>query len=178
VAGSEDVNDTTDETVDEMEEAIGGKLNIRRVTQGDLTYISDLDERITGAPKPDYWQDIYDRYAERRTDERFFLIAEAPDETGGAVALGYIVGEIRGWEFGSEPCGWVFAFAVDPRTRQQGVGEHLFQALSSQFRVAGMTTMRTMVPRENRLHMAFFRSEGMVAGPYIELEKELSDDAF
>jgi hypothetical protein len=36
-----------------------------------------------------------------------------------------------------------------------------------------MQTMRTMVPRQNQLHMAFFRSEGMVAGPYIQLEMEL-----
>jgi hypothetical protein len=30
-----------------------------------------------------------------------------------------------------------------------------------------------MVARDNRLHLLFFRSEGMMAGPYIQLEKEL-----
>jgi len=33
--------------------------------------------------------------------------------------------------------------------------------------------MRTMVARANRLHLMFFRSEGMMAGPYLQLEKEL-----
>jgi hypothetical protein len=32
-----------------------------------------------------------------------------------------------------------------------------------------------MVARQNQLHMAFFRSEGMVAGPYIQLEMDLDD---
>jgi hypothetical protein len=33
--------------------------------------------------------------------------------------------------------------------------------------------MRTMVARDNRLHLLFFRSAGMVAGPYLQLEKDL-----
>jgi hypothetical protein len=33
--------------------------------------------------------------------------------------------------------------------------------------------MRTMVARDGRLPLLFFRSEGMIAGPYIQLEKDL-----
>ncbi|MCB1368948.1 MAG: N-acetyltransferase, partial [Rhodobacteraceae bacterium] len=62
-----------------------------------------------------------------------------------------------------------------PGTREQGIGETLFQAISERFRAAGISTMRTMVARQNQLHMAFFRSEGMMAGPYLQLEKELDD---
>jgi len=31
-----------------------------------------------------------------------------------------------------------------------------------------------MVARDSRLPMMFFRSEGLVAGPYIQLEKEIA----
>ena len=41
---------------------------------------------------------------------------------------------------------------------------------------AEIRTMRTMVARQNQLHMAFFRSEGMVAGPYIQLEMDIEDE--
>jgi ribosomal protein S18 acetylase RimI-like enzyme len=152
-----------------------GNSNIRRVREGDLDHVIELDARVTGNAKPDYWRDIFERYATRRLDERFFLIAQSGDESGDHPMLGYIVGEVRGWEFGSEPCGWIFAFSVEPDTRQQGVGEHLFQAMSKAFKSAGIGTMRTMVARQNQLHMAFFRSEGMVAGPYIQLEMEIDD---
>jgi ribosomal protein S18 acetylase RimI-like enzyme len=151
---------------------LGDLITIRRVRAADLDMIVALDERVTGTAKPEYWHDIYERYATRRVDERFFLVAEAEAETP---ILGFIVGEIRGWEFGSEPCGWIFAFSVDPGIRQHGVGEKLFEAISAELKAAGVKTMRTMVARQNRLHMAFFRSEGMVAGPYIQLEKELDD---
>ena len=115
------------------------------------------------------------RSAKRRQEERFFLIAETTGESLKPALLGYIVGEVRTWEFGSEPCGWVFAFSVEPGTRQQGIGEKLFESISQKFKQAGIKTMRTMVPRQNQLHMAFFRSEGMVAGPYIQLEKDLNE---
>ncbi len=151
------------------------QIEIRRVRQDDLVHVTTLDERVTDIAKPDYWQDIFERYAQRRTDERFFLIAEDTAETPEFAVLGYIVGEIRAWEFGSAPSGWVFAFAVEPGTRQQGIGEQLFEAISIEFRNAGIRTMRTMVPRHNQLHMAFFRSEGMVAGPYIQLEMDLDE---
>jgi hypothetical protein len=36
-----------------------------------------------------------------------------------------------------------------------------------------MTKMRTMVAKQNALPMMFFRAEGMMAGPYIQLERNL-----
>ncbi len=149
-----------------------GLVKIRRVAAEDLDRVIDLDARVTDQAKPEYWRDIFERYATRRLEERFFLVAEGSDN---AQVLGYIVGEVRGWEFGSEPCGWIFAFSVEPNTRQQGIGEHLFKVISEAFKEAGISSMRTMVPRQNQLHMAFFRSEGMVAGPYIQLEMEIDN---
>jgi len=87
--------------------------------------------------------------------------------------LGFIVGEIRAWEFGSAPCGWVYALSVNPDARQLGVGEGLLDAVADEFRRAGVTKMRTMVAKDNPLPMLFFRAEGMMAGPYIQLEKDL-----
>jgi L-amino acid N-acyltransferase YncA len=60
--------------------------------------------------------------------------------------------------------------------RLKGVGHRLFAAMSQTFRQAGARTMRTMVARENTLHMSFFRSEGMMAGPYLQLEKSLDEN--
>ncbi len=151
------------------------QISIRRVASGDLSFVMALDESVTGLAKPDYWQDIFSRYAKRRTQERFFLVAENTNQDFAAPILGYIVGEVRAWEFGSEPSGWVFAFSVDPDMRERGVGEQLFEAISEKFRGAGVSSMRTMVERKNQLHMAFFRSEGMAAGPYIQLEKNLDE---
>ena len=67
----------------------------------------------------------------------------------------------------------MFALSVDARARLRGVGQALFAAISDEFRKAGVTKMRTMVVRDNLLHLMFFRGEGMMAGPYIQLERVL-----
>ena len=146
------------------------RLKIRRVQTTDLAEIIALDQRVTGLAKPNYWQEIFTEYGQHRPKEHFFLVAESPDRDN---VLGFIVGEIRAWEFGSAPCGWVFALSVEPEARLHGVGEALFEAITNEFKMAGVSKMRTMVARDNRLHLLFFRGEGMMAGPYIQLEKDL-----
>ena len=41
------------------------------------------------------------------------------------------------------------------------------------FRKAGVTRIRTMIPWENMDLMSFFRSQGMMAGPFVQLEVDL-----
>jgi GNAT superfamily N-acetyltransferase len=149
-------------------------LAVRRVRQADISHIIALDARVTGLAKPDYWQDIFERYGRRRLGERMFLVAEPAAADGRAPILGFIVGEVRAWEFGSAPCGWVLALSVETRARLSGTGRMLLDALSAEFDKAGVSKMRTMVARDNQLHLLFFRSEGMMAGPYIQLEKDLT----
>jgi GNAT superfamily N-acetyltransferase len=151
----------------------GEGLRVRRVKADDIPHVVGLDQRITRLAKPEYWHDIYARYGRRRLAERFFLIAEKTPVRRGQRILGFVIGEVRAWEFGSAPCGWVFAMSVEPEARLKGVGKTLLQAISSEFKNAGVSKMRTMVARDNRLHLLFFRSEGMAAGPYIQLEKEV-----
>lgn len=144
-----------------------GTFNLRPVQATDLPHVIALDETITGLSKPDYWRDWFARY-EKQQGELFFLTAES-----GPDLIGFAIGEIRAWEFGSEPCGWVFAINVDPEARQHGVGSAMLDEICAQFKVAGVKTVRTMLARNDTLIMSFFRSQGLMAGPYIQLEKEL-----
>jgi GNAT superfamily N-acetyltransferase len=148
-------------------------VRVRRVQAADIAQVIGLDTRVTKLAKADYWNDVFRRYGKRRLNERFFLVAEGGDLRGERRVLGFIIGEIRAWEFGSTPCGWVFALSVEPDERLQNVGAALFEAISREFKKAGVSKMRTMVARDDRLPMLFFRSEGMMAGPYLQLEKDL-----
>ncbi len=147
-------------------------IGVRPAVESDLGAVIALDQRITGIAKPDYWRDLFERY-QTRPARRFFLVAELPRRRGEAQLAGFIIGEVRAWEFGSGPCGWVFALNVDPKARLKGVGTILFEAIVERFRSLGIRRIRTMVARANQLMMSFFRSQGMMAGPYIELEKDL-----
>ncbi len=136
--------------------------------RGDLDPIVALDATVTGLEKRAYWRSVYQRYGAAPEAGRQFLVADA----GGRV-VGFVIGEVRDWEFGSPPCGWVFAIDVQPEARQAGVGTRLLLAICAGFRRAGVRTVRTMLARDNTLILSFFRSHGMMAGPFIPLEMEL-----
>lgn len=143
-------------------------FTIRKATPGDLEAVIALDQLSSTAAKQDYWKDIFAHYVTGGPKDREFLIAEAD----GAV-IGFIVGEVRAWEFGSPPCGWVIALTVSPAAREHGIGKELFNEISAQLKKQGVSTVRTMVDRDAKLTLSFFRSLGMRTGSYIELEKQL-----
>ena len=148
-------------------------VRVRRVQAADIPQVIALDTRVTKLAKAGYWNDVFRRYGKQRLHERFFLVAENRTDPADPHVLGFIIGEIRAWEFGSTPCGWVFALSVEPEGRLHGIGSALLEAISGEFKKVGVSKMRTMVARDARLPMLFFRSEGMMAGPYIQLEKNL-----
>ena len=148
------------------------QMKIRPAVYSDLQKIIDLDAEVSGLAKNEYWEDRFSRFTER--DGRHLIVA-ASSVLGDVheSVLGFIVGEIRAWEFGSRPCGWIFAIGVSPDHRVQGIGEQLFGAMCDAFKADGANSVRTMIARQDQLNMSFFRAQGMMGGPFIELEKPL-----
>ena len=87
--------------------------------------------------------------------------------------LGYLVGDVRVWEFGSEPAGWIFALAVDPGISGEGLGRRLQAAARKRFSDLGVARIRTMVRKDDVKVLRFFRDHGFRAGPYVELELDV-----
>ena len=144
------------------------ELRVRPVDAADLGRVIAIDAEITGLTKTDYWYELFHRYGGGRTRQRLFLVAES-----GGVIHGFIIGEVRDWEFGSAPCGWVFGLSVSASARLAGVGARMLEAICEGFRHAGVNKVRTLLARDNSLVLSFFRSQGMMAAPYIPLEKDL-----
>lgn len=146
------------------------QVTIRNALATDFDAVIELDLVGASGEKPAYWRGIFDRYVTTGRDVGFFLVAEKNEEV-----IGFTVGEVRAWEFGSPPCGWVFALGVSPKTREMGVGQLMFNEMCQRLKKAGVSTVRTMVDREDKLTLSFFRSQGLRTGRYIELEKPIDD---
>jgi hypothetical protein len=54
-----------------------------------------------------------------------------------------------------------------------GTATALLHAICQGFRKAGVSKVRTLLSRENTLILSFFRSQGMMIGPFIPLEMDL-----
>ncbi len=147
-------------------------LRVRAVRRADLPEVIALDATVTGLHKADYWQRVYRRYGVAGQGLRHCLVA-----VSGSRVLGFVIGEVRDWEFGSPPCGWVFAIDVDPRSRQKGVGSQLLAGVRARFERVGVRTLRTMLASDNPLILSFFRSQGLRAGRLLPLELEIGPQA-
>ena len=143
-------------------------ISIRNAIPSDLDAVIALDLVTTKEAKPDYWQGIFTHYVTGGRKDRLILVAETND-----TVIGFIVGEVRAWEFDSPPCGWVFALTVAPDVREMSIGKRMFDEMSERLKLAGVSTVRTMVEIDNKLTLSFFRSMSLRTGRYIELEKQL-----
>jgi len=136
---------------------------------GDLDEVVRIDALHTGRAKPDYWRSVFARFLAGR-DEALRVGLAARD---GERVVGYLFGEVRAFEFGSEACGWVFGIGVEPAALRAGVGGRLLAECCRRFLAAGVPRVRTMVARNDVPVLAFFRSNGFVAGSFVQLEVDL-----
>jgi ribosomal protein S18 acetylase RimI-like enzyme len=142
------------------------KLSIGPLRPADVAAVVRLDARLTGRRKPAYWKTVFREFVTTgRSSSRVGLAAR-----DGERLCGYLMGEVRAFEFGSAPCGWIFAVGVDPGEAHHGIGSALVSEAGRRFARGGVATVRTMVARNDVSMLAFFRSNGFVGGSFTQLE--------
>jgi ribosomal protein S18 acetylase RimI-like enzyme len=140
---------------------------IRPLTELDVEAVCRIDERITGRYRPDVWEQRIGYYLRRDPD------SSQVAEIEGRV-VGFMLGEVRGGEFGlEEATGWVEFFGVDPTAREKGIGRRLIEALLGHFRKRGAHVARTMVAARDKDIAAFVAAMGFTQAPLTALEKRL-----
>ena len=144
---------------------------LRTLRAEDLSEVVRIDRLHTGVRKRAYWSGVLERCLKRSGRAvRIGLAVEAPKGLAG-----YLLGEVRAFEFGSEPCGWIFAVGVDPRSARGGVASLLLAEAVARFRAHGVPRIRTMVRRNEVPVLAFFRSNGFRGGPFVQLELDIAE---
>ncbi|MEP7003880.1 MAG: GNAT family N-acetyltransferase [Chloroflexota bacterium] len=142
-------------------------VRIRPLTELDIEGITRIDERITKRYRPLVWEQRVGYYLRR--DAESSQVAEV----GGKVA-GFMMGEVRGGEFGlEEPTGWIEFFGVDPDVRGRDLGTKLIDALLAHFRTQGAQIARTMVATRDEDIAGFLRKMQFTPAPVTALEKRL-----
>ncbi len=137
----------------------------------DLAAVSDLDAAYTGEKKQQYWRRIFGEFLHGSEAKTTIGIAAVQ---AGAVT-GFLFGETRAFEFGSEVCGWVFSVGVDPTQTRAGIATAMLGEAMHRFRQAGVSVVRTMVKRNNIPVLSFFRSNGFTGGSFHQLEFQLEE---
>jgi len=96
-------------------------LNIRLLTIGDFDAIVEIDRKVLGKVRQDFWKKKIELPNPR------YPFSGLVGELNGKV-IGFIVGEVSGWEFGiPETVGWISTIGVDPDYQHKGVARKLSQ---------------------------------------------------
>ena len=151
-----------------MEEELLTRLNIRPLTIGDLDAIVEIDWKVLGKPRKDYWEKRIELINTRYPHSS--LVAELDGNV-----VGFIVGEVSGWEFGvPDTIGWISTIGVDPAYQHQGVAKKLTQEFIENLKAIGVSMVYTLVNWNEWDLLKFFHAMGFTrGGDMINLELNL-----
>jgi flavin-dependent dehydrogenase/ribosomal protein S18 acetylase RimI-like enzyme len=143
-------------------------LRVRRMNVGDIDEVLRLTSEITDKPHAAYYASLCDAYVKRSPDT--CLVAE----TAGRV-VGFVLADVRGWEFGATLAGWLEVIGVEPVYQGRGVSRALLDELFASFRRAGVTVVNTMVNWNDGDLIDYFRANGFERGDYLNLVRRLDE---
>ena len=85
--------------------------------------------------------------------------------------VGFVLGDMRGWEHGMPPGGWIDIMGVDPQFQRRGIGIKLIQALVQETKLQNMKT-HIAIRRQDDDLQKFIRAAGFQSGQFIEFEMQ------
>lgn len=143
-------------------------ISLRPISELDIEAVCAIDEKVTGAYKPEKWEDRFAYYLRR--DPGTSLIAESDGTT-----VGFMLGDVRSGEFGmEEPAGWIEVVGVDPDHQGKAIGRRLLEGMLQSFRERGVQAVRTLVNDDTQKDLAgFFESAAFRTTPVRTLEHTL-----
>jgi ribosomal protein S18 acetylase RimI-like enzyme len=155
------------DAVERMEEDSLTGLSIRPLTTGDLEAIVEIDRKVLGKTRRDYWKKI------ELPDPRYALSCLVAEIDGKVI--GFIVGEVSGWEFGiPNTMGWITTIGVDPSYQHRGVARRLSEEFIKNLKAIGVTIVYTLVNWNDWDVLKFFHAMGFKrGGEMINLELKI-----
>ncbi|HWP58578.1 MAG TPA: GNAT family N-acetyltransferase [Candidatus Acidoferrales bacterium] len=143
-------------------------IHIRNLRKEDLPAIVDIEERLTGVQRPDYWAKRIE-ISEAIRPHWGSLVAEL----GGKV-VGFTFGRAGELEFGLPgTVAWIEIIGVDPACRRQGIARALLEQFVASAEDHGITTVFTLVKNDSPEMAEFFRRLGFTEGRMLHFQKEI-----
>lgn len=144
------------------------KVHIRNLEKSDLSAIVNIEERVTGVARPNYWEKRID-LSEAIRPHWASLIAEL-----GSQVVGFILGRAGEMEFGlPSTVAWIEIIGVDPAFRSQGIARALVERFLESAEDHDIKTIFTLVDSDKQDMAAFFGRMGFTQGKMLHFNKDL-----
>jgi N-acetylglutamate synthase-like GNAT family acetyltransferase len=144
-------------------------IYVRSLEKRDLSTISNIEERVTGTARPQYWEKRIE-ISEAIRPHWTSLIAEVDNRV-----VGFLFGRAGELEFGLPgTVAWVETIGVDPAYRRRGIAKELVEHFVSSAEDHGIKTIFTLMTNNQTEMQQFFSRLGFVSGKMLHYQKDLS----
>ena len=144
-----------------------GNVKIRTLKKEDLDAIVEIDERVLGESRRNYWERKLELMNNKSS--QISLVAELEGRV-----VGFILGDISGSEFGvPETIGWIDTIGVEPAYQKKGLATALAHELILNLKSFGVKTIYTLVSWNDWDLLQFFHAMGFSRGDMINLELKI-----
>jgi len=141
------------------------EIKIRRMTEEDIPHVKAIDELLAGPERALSWQVGADiEVAVYRPALSF--VAELEGDM-----VGFVLGDIRGAEYGKDVRGWIDMVGVDPRHQHVGIGRRLVETFCGMCQ-QNKVNVEVVIREDDELLKGFFTSTGFRRGDLINFVKE------
>jgi len=141
-----------------------GEVKIRRMTEADLPRVKEIDKELVGPHRSISWP--------LRIEAHWWVYRGLPNfvaEVDGEL-VGFILGDIRGVEYGTEVGGWIDMMGVSPWFQSMGIGRMLVEVFCAECQEQGVKVMVIVMGNDKRL-VKFWNSVGFRKGNLVSYEK-------
>ncbi len=143
------------------------EVKIRVMDYRDLDAIVEIDEKVLGKSRPEYWQMKIELSKSR--SPMASLVAEAEGKV-----VGFILGDASGWEYGiPDTVGWIDTIGVHPDYQKRGIARALLMEMVNNLKKVGVDTIYTFVNWRDWGLLQFFDATGFRRGDMINLELKI-----
>ena len=137
---------------------------LRAMAMRDLDRIVEIDTKVLGQSRPDYWE-MKLELVEKRSPMSS-LVAEVNGEV-----IGFVIGDASGWEYGvPENIGWIDTIGVDPSWQRKGIAKLLLTEMINNLKKVGVEKIYSFVNWRDWSLLRFFDAMGFEKGDMINVE--------
>ncbi len=142
-------------------------VKIRPMTRDDLDAIVEIDLKVIGKSRPDYWKKMV---PENPQYPFLSLVAEFEGKV-----IGFVLGEVSGWEFGvPDTIGWLSIIGVNPDYQHKGVARKLSREFIKNLKTMNVGVIYTLVNWNDWDLLKFYKEMGFTrGGDMINLELKI-----
>jgi predicted N-acetyltransferase YhbS len=142
-------------------------MKIRPLKKKDIETIVEIDEKVLGENRRDYWERKFSLMNDKVT--KISLVAEMEGKV-----VGFILGDVSGWEFGvPDTIGWIDTIGIDPVYQKRGLATALANEVIKNLKAIGVRAVYTLVSWNDWDLLQFFHAMGFTRGDMINLELKI-----